>query len=209
GCGKACGRRGVRGTFTAGSAAYALALAGCGGGSNNKQTTNTAATTAASAAAAKPTLDPAQGKRGGRLVWQGYGDPGGGLELIKIRNAGVEQLAGLIHEGLLEVRNGTPTFKGTDAETKTQLAPGKPEQPDGQTYVFKLRPAKFHNGRAVNSEDVKYSFDKFVSTDSAWKADMPFYDRVETPDPQTAVVKTKSVYADTLATLAARDVCII
>src|SRR5215212_4321309 len=43
-----------------------------------------------------------QGKRGGKLIWQSYGDPGGGLELMKIRNQGVHQMAGLTHDGLFE-----------------------------------------------------------------------------------------------------------
>jgi ABC-type transport system substrate-binding protein len=81
-----------------------------------------------------------------------------------------------------------------------------PEQPDPQSYVFKVRPAKFHNGRAVTSEDVKYSLEKYA-VESAWKLDLPWFDRVETPDAQTAVLKTKTVYADTLQSLAARDNC--
>ena len=33
--------------------------------------------------------------------------------------------------------------------------------PDGLTYDFVLRPAKFHNGDPVTAEDVKFSFERY------------------------------------------------
>jgi len=199
-------RSALRAAAAAGGGGVAFSfLAACGGGEDT-QTTSTTSTAGTAAPQAAATLDPTQGKQGGKLVWQGYGDPGGGLELIKIRNAGVHQMAGLVNEGLVEFRNGTPAFAGTDIETQPSLAEAMPEQPDGQTYVFKLRQATFHNGRPMTSEDVKYSIETYaMGADSAWKNDLPWLDRVETPDPRTAVIKTKSVYADTLPSLAARD----
>jgi ABC-type transport system substrate-binding protein len=150
-------------------------------------------------------LDPTKGKQGGTIVIQQYGDPGGGLELIKVRNAGVHQLAGFTHDGLLEFRNGTPAVDGYSIETQPCLAQAMPEQPDPQTYVYKLRPAKFHNGRAVNSEDVKWSYETYAfAPESAWKTDWVWLDHVETPDPQTVVVKTKFPYADALQDMAQR-----
>jgi ABC-type transport system substrate-binding protein len=150
-------------------------------------------------------LDPTRGKRGGKIIIQQYSDPGGGLELVKIRNLGVHQLAGFTHDGLLEFRNGTPAFPGTDIGTQPDLAQTMPEQPDQQTYVFKLREANFHNGRAVTSDDVKYSYERYAyAPDSAWRADFAWLDRVETPDPQTAVVRTKFPYADALQSMAQR-----
>jgi peptide/nickel transport system substrate-binding protein len=204
----------LRGAAAIGGGSAALSfLAACGGGNTSTTSTGTSSTapSAAGATAAAPAaaLDPTKGKQGGKFIWQSYGDPGAGLELIKARNQGVHQMASLVIEGLLEFRNGTPAFKGTDIETQPSLAQAMPEQPDGQTYVFKLRPAKFHNGRTVTSEDVKYSIERYAGPESAWKNDMPWFDKVETPDPQTAVVKTKNIYADTLQTLAARDVCMI
>lgn len=40
------------------------------------------------------------------------------------------------------------------------------EQPDDTTYVFKLREdVKFHNGRGMTAEDVKYSFERVLDPD--------------------------------------------
>jgi peptide/nickel transport system substrate-binding protein len=116
-------------------------------------------------------------------------------------------MASLCIEGLVEFRNGTPAFKGTDIDVQPSLATALPEQPDPLSYVFKLQTAKFHNGRTMTSEDVKYSFDTAAA--STWKNDMAWYDKAETPDPKTVVIKTKTVYADTLKTIAGRDVVLI
>jgi len=155
--------------------------------------------------AARALLDPTKGKQGGKIVIQQYGDPGGGLELIKTRNPGTYQFAGFTHDGLLELANGTPARSGFDWAPQPNLAQAMPEQPDPQSYIFKLRPAKFHNGRAMTSEDVKYSYELMAfAPESAWKNDWPWLDKVETPDAQTAVVKTKFPFADALQAMAAR-----
>jgi ABC-type transport system substrate-binding protein len=163
-----------------------------------------AAAASAPAAATRTALDPTKGKPGGKLVAQQYGDPGGGLELVKIRNAGVHQQASFTHDGLLEYRNGTPAFDAYDLQSQPNLAQTMPEQADQQTYVYKLRPAKFHNGRAVTAEDVKYSYELYAGKDSGWAPDWVWFDHVETPDPQTVVVKTKYPYADALASMTTR-----
>lgn len=189
-------RRALRGAIAAGGGLAALSLAGCGGG--GKQ----AATGEKPSAGA---LDPTKGVRGGKIVIQQYGDPGGGLELYKIRNPGVHQMAGFTHDGLLEHRNGTPAFEGWDILPQPNLAQAMPEQPpDGLTYVFKLRPAKFHNGRILVAEDVKYTYDKNNSNESPWKNDYQWLERVDTPDAQTVVVKTKFPFADALMAMAQR-----
>ena len=191
-------RAALRGFALGGSAASAFLVSGCSTGKKG-------AGPGATASATKTLLDPTQGKRGGKIVIQQYGDPGGGLELIKIRNPGVHQLAGFTHDGLLEFRNGTPAFAGTDPGTQPDLARAMPEQPDQVTYVFKLRPAKFHNGRPVVAEDVKWTYETYAfAPESAWKADWAWLGRVETPDPQTVVVTTKFPYADALQEIAQR-----
>ena len=63
---------------------------------------------------------------------------------------------------------------------------------DGLTYTFRLRPnAKFHDGSAADSADVKFSLDRARAADSvnAQKAYFAAIDKVETPDPQTVVVR--------------------
>jgi peptide/nickel transport system substrate-binding protein len=205
---RATRRAALRSATAAGGGAAVLAIA-CGGGTDKPSATTgvaPAATTTARAAA----LDPTKGKHGGKIIIQQYGDPGGGLELFKIRNAGVHQLAGFTHDGLLEHRNGTPAHDGYDIQPQPNLAQTMPETPDELTYVFKLRPAKFHNGRPVTSEDVKYSLERYAfGSDSAYKLDWPFLDRVETPDAQTTILKHKFAFADTDKLLAARYTALI
>lgn len=42
------------------------------------------------------------------------------------------------------------------------------ETPDNTTYIFKLRDnVKFHNGRKMTAEDVKYSFERIMNPDTA------------------------------------------
>ncbi len=62
---------------------------------------------------------------------------------------------------------------------------------DGLTYTFKLREtAKFHNGKAATSADVKFTLDRARAADSTnpQKAYFKAISAVETPDAQTAVV---------------------
>jgi ABC-type transport system substrate-binding protein len=187
----------IRGSAAAAAGLLTAGLAGCRGGSGARGNAKTPSTRTA--------LDPTKGNRGGKIVIQQYGDPGGGLELVKVRNPGTYQFAGFTHDGLLELRNGTPGFSGFDWTPQPNLAQTMPEQPDSQTYVFKLRPARFQNGRTVVSDDVKYTYELLAfDKDSAWKNDWLWLDSVDTPDPQTAVVKTKFPFADALQAMAAR-----
>ena len=182
-----------------GGGVAALSLLACRGDAT------TTSTSAPATPQARATVDPTAGVRGGRLVIQGAGDQGGTLALVRARVATIHQAAGFTHDGVLEYRNGTPAHDGYDILPQPNLAQTMPEQPDGLTYVVKLRPAKFHNGRTVTSEDVKYSYERFASgADSAYKSDWFWLDTVETPDPQTAVIKTKGIYAETLQSMAAR-----
>ena len=150
-------------------------------------------------------LDPTKGIKGGKMVIQAFADPGGSLELVKIHNAGVHELAGFTHDGLLEFWNGTPAHDGYDIGVQPNLAQAMPEQPDQQTYVYRLRPAKFHNGRAVVADDVKYSYERYAfASDSAYKTDWSWLDSVSAPDATTIVVKTDRPYADALQSMAQR-----
>jgi ABC-type transport system substrate-binding protein len=194
-------RAALRGTAVGGAGLTVFGVAACSGGN---RTSSSGATTAKSAAP----LDSTKGKPGGKIIIQQYGDPGGGLELVKIRNFGVHQLAGFTHDGLLEFANGTPTHPGTDISVQPNLAASMPEQPDPLTYVFKLRQAKFQNGRTVTADDVKYSYDQYAfSPDSAMKQDLVWLDKVEVTDPQTVVIRSKYPYADAPQAMGARYYC--
>lgn len=62
-----------------------------------------------------------------------------------------------IFDGLMDYKPGT-------TELEPDLAESYTVSDDGLTYEFKLRDGvKFHNGRAMTSADVKYSFERAVS----------------------------------------------
>ena len=209
-------RTALRGAALAGGGlASAAFLAACGGGSSSGGSSGGGTTSGGGSAdqgtnqAKNKVADQTKGIRGGKLLWQGYGDPGGGLELVKTRNAGVHQLAGLTHDGLLEFISGTPNNNGMDLGSQPNLAQALPEiSPDKLKFTFKLRDAKFHNGRKVTSEDAKYSYDRYAfGADSAAKIDWPWLEKTETPDATTFVVTAKFPYADAVASMTQRYFC--
>ncbi len=62
-----------------------------------------------------------------------------------------------IFDGLMDYKPGT-------TELEPDLAESYTVSDDGLTYTFKLRDGvKFHNGRAMTSADVKYSFERAVN----------------------------------------------
>ena len=76
---------------------------------------------------------------------------------------------------------------------------------DPVTYVFKLRRGvKFHNGREMTADDVKFSFDRAAdpATASRWKGfSLPQYDRMEVVDPYTVKLVNKAPFAPQLDAL--------
>jgi len=84
----------------------------------------------------------------------------------------------------------------TRIDAQGNVVPGLAESwtvsDNGLVYSFRLRPgAKFHDGSAADSADVKFSLDRARAQDSvnAQKAYFAAIESVETPDPQTVVVK--------------------
>jgi ABC-type transport system substrate-binding protein len=192
-------RRGL--AIAGGSAAAAAFLAACGGGGEEKkEDTGTTTGGGTTQDAGTPTV-------GGKLIWQGYGDPGGGLELIKSRNAGVEQMASLTHDALIDFAYGQPKYPGIGNEVLPSLAQALPEiSPDKLTVTFKLKPAKFHNGRELTSEDVKWTYDtRAFAPESAFKTDFTWVDSFTAPDKSTFVLKLKAPNADTMESLAFKN----
>jgi ABC-type transport system substrate-binding protein len=187
-------RRGL--ALAGGSAAAAAFLAACGGGDDDDDGGGEQPSGGAA--------DPGTPSVGGKLIWQGYGDPGGGLELIKSSNNGVLQMASLTHDGLLDFAYGQPKYPGIGNEVLPSLAQALPEiSPDKLTITFKLKPAKFHNGRDLTSEDVKWTFDTLAfAPESAYKNAFAWLASFEAPDKSTIVLKAKSPNADTLESLA-------
>jgi peptide/nickel transport system substrate-binding protein len=77
---------------------------------------------------------------------------------------------------------------------------------DPQTYIFKLRTGvKFHNGREMTAEDVKFSLDRVAdpATTSRWSAfSLPQYDHTEVVDPTTIKLVNKNPFAPQIDGLA-------
>ncbi len=96
----------------------------------------------------------------------------------------------------------------TGRDSKLQITPQLAESwtisRDGKTYTFKLRKGvKFHNGREMVAEDVKYSYDRILNpkTGSQVRPDFEVIDQISTPDKYTVVITLKRPYARFLGML--------
>jgi len=75
------------------------------------------------------------------------------------------------------------------------------ETPDALTYVFHLRPGvKFHDGRALTSADVKFTFDSILTgaVKSAKRGAFRMVAAVEAPNAGTVVFRLREPYASFL-----------
>ena len=97
-------------------------------------------------------------KRGGRLVIGADADPIG-LDPNTLTAFSSYDFTALLYSGLLRWN--------ADMKVEPDLATGF-EQPNDTTYIFKLRSGvKFHNGQAMDAEDVKYTFDRILNPATA------------------------------------------
>lgn len=163
-----------------------LAAAGCGGSSSSGTTSS--GTTGSSGTP----------HRGGTLVFarayepitfnplKTQGDNGSLWDMIQIFDQLVEY-----QPGSLDVQPG--------------LASSWTISPDGKTYTFHLRAAKFSNGEPVTAKDVKFSIDRFASpsVDSAYAGFLAArYKSSDTPDSHTLVIHLTAPDAGFLSALA-------
>lgn len=90
-------------------------------------------------------------------------------------------------------------------EIEPDLATKWDMSPDGLTYTFDLRPnVKFHNGRVMTSDDVKYSVERVLAKETAapYRSYFDAVDKIETPDKSTVTFKLKFPYAPFVAGIA-------
>lgn len=150
-----------------------------------------------------PVLDSTKGKRGGTLKLYDSNFPPSHSIIDQNQN---HRYAGLTQSTLLDFQWGVQGVSfATWDKLQSDLAVAMPEQPDTMTYIFKLRPGvKYHNGRELTADDVKYSIDRYTKDDkSLWKTTYAgFFDGLTTPDASTVLFKTKFPYLDTLQFLA-------
>jgi peptide/nickel transport system substrate-binding protein len=187
-------------------AASAAFIAACGGGGDSGGTTT--AGTPAGTTTVGPGASQGTPTAGGKLIWQGYGDPGAGLELIKARNAGVYQMASLTNDALLDFAYGTPNYPGITIDVMPSLATALPEiSPDKLTVTFKIPTGvKWHDGTDLTSQDVKWTYDTLSQADeSAYRDDYKWLDSTEIPDATTVVLHTNTLNADLLQTIAFKN----
>lgn len=188
----------IRGAAIAGVGAGAFALVGCGddddddSGGGGEKTPGLLPTVGASPTVAK------QPKPGGSFSFQMPNIPAT-LDPYTVTSFQTAYLNGLSYSKLLRFKAGTPDVSPADNSMEPDVAEKMPEQPDELHYTFKLKPnVKFHNGRQMTSEDVRYAYDRYLNYDkSVHKTGLSFIDKMETPDPLTFKITTKVPYADT------------
>lgn len=188
----------IRGAAVAGVGAGAFALVGCG----DDDSTATATAKPGGTAAASPSAAAKTPKPGGSLsVTLPAIAPL--LDPYTVTSFQTAYVNGMSYSKLVRFKAGTPDVAPADNAMEPDLAEKLPEQPDPLTYTFKIKAnAKFHNGRAVTSEDIRYAYDRYLNFEkSVHKSGLQFIDKMETPDAQTFKITTKLPYADTVSYL--------
>jgi peptide/nickel transport system substrate-binding protein len=99
-------------------------------------------------------------------------------------------------------------------KTGTKLEPGLAESwtisPDGLTYTFKIRDAKFSDGSPITAEDAAFSLLRIRDNKgSLWSDSYKVVDTATAADPKTLVVKLKNPSAPFLSTLALPNVSVL
>src|SRR5690348_14877098 len=99
-----------------------------------------------------------------------------------------------------------------DGHVQPLLAKSWTISPDGLTYTFTLQQGvTFHDGEPFNSATVKFAFDRARAPDSvsAQKQIFEPIESIETPDPETAIVKLKHPFGNFLYLLSWGDAVMV
>ncbi len=181
-----------------GIGAASIALVGCGGSNSTKGSGLSGLATPTQGANASPTVDPFAGaKRGGTLKLTLTGDPPtidpyGNVSFLTKGHAAA------VYSRLFKYKAG-PGIKGTEVRPTGDLAATAENSPDGLKWTIKLKPGvKFQNiapvnGRAVTTDDVKFSYARATDPKTTNGTQLSFIDKVEYPDASTVVFTLKAV----------------
>jgi peptide/nickel transport system substrate-binding protein len=192
----------------AGGAGAAAFLIACGGSSTDESAGGEASHEAGVISGAGSQDE--QPKPGGSITFHHPLTPP--LDPVINTSYTTQRIAAFTYPRLLKFKTDKDPKTAQNYETVPDLAAAQPEIADGGlTYVFKIRPdAKSHdkaplNGRLYTSEDVKASYERFVSEQKNQNRAVfasAGVTGLETPDDQTVVFKLSKPYAPFLNTLA-------
>lgn len=143
-----------------------------------------------------------QPKAGGTLII-GKGREAVGLDPHKVTAASSFQIIAQVYNQLIDLND--------DYSPAPELAESW-ENPDDTTFIFHLRQGvKFHNGREMVAEDVKYSFERILNPDTAspWTSQLASIDSIETPDDYTVIIRLSEPYGAFMSTIASTWAAIV
>jgi peptide/nickel transport system substrate-binding protein len=202
---RAVTRRRALGAGLGVAGASALAMA-CGGtGSDTSKDVRPEVTTVAQQQSSGGGDQPRQG---GHMRLRLTGTPP--LDPFANTTFRAQTMAGYTYSRLVRFKTGLDPAVASNYEIAPDLAAAWEMSGDGTQLTFKLQPnATFHakapvNGRAVDAEDVKFSFERFKaepknSNRAAFGTpENPLVEKLETPDPKTVVVKLAKPYGPIL-----------
>lgn len=180
--------------LTAGlSALGGTALASCRGGD---RTTPAGPTLPALEPTSPATEVVPPGEEATTLVYVGIVQSDGEFDPHRTQSGPLIALQSLVYSRLLAYESQA------DGVIVPDIALALPEQPDEQTYVFRLNPnARWHHlppveGRALTADDVRYSIERQRNDQSFVRHHYwTIIDRVEAPAPDQVVVRTTAPFA--------------
>jgi peptide/nickel transport system substrate-binding protein len=127
-----------------------------------------------------------------------------------VTNLDPQKVPAFTSQRVFELVYSRLTSLTADLTVQPDLAESWTVSGDGKTYTFKLRAAKFHNGDAVTSADVKFTFDRILNVDgSVAKSLFTDIDHVDTPDAQTVVFVLKQPNVTILPYMASANASIV
>ena len=134
-------------------------------------------------------------KRGGTLIW-GHSETTQNMDIHQTGTASTLRFMTNIHETIVK------------ADKNFNMVPGLAERfevsSDGLTYTFVMRKnVKFHNGKTLSANDVKYSFERIMNPDTGATNREVFNNvkEIAVVDEHTVQLKMAKIHAPLLARL--------